>query len=47
MRIPLDAWTIKCMNADIVDLQNVFEVELGFFAKPQGKLEFDSIAFTK
>ncbi len=46
IRIPLQAWTIKALNAPIVDLTNVELVTFEFIAKPTGEIEIDDIEFT-
>jgi hypothetical protein len=46
VRIPLDAWTIKCMSAPIVNLTNVEAVTFEFTNKPTGEILIDDVAFT-
>jgi hypothetical protein len=46
VRIPLYAWTIKCLNVPQVDLSNVESVTFEFDYDPSGELEIDDIAFT-
>ena len=45
LRIPLHAWTIKCLSAPIVDLENVGSIALEFSSKPTGELLIDDIEF--
>jgi hypothetical protein len=46
VRIPLFAWTVKALNAPIVDLTNVESLTFEFSAKATGELEIDDIDFT-
>ncbi len=46
IRIPLSAWTIKCLSAPIVDLSNVESVSFEFALKPTGEILIDDIEFT-
>jgi len=46
VRIPLYAWTTKCLNIPMVDLTNVESVTFEFSHNPAGELEFDDIEFT-
>ena len=45
IRIPLSAWTIKCLNAPIVDLTNVESVTFELNATGRGELLVDDIEF--
>jgi hypothetical protein len=47
VRIPLYAWTIKCLNVPIVDLTNVESVSFEFDYDASGELEIDDIEFTE
>jgi hypothetical protein len=47
VRIPLYAWTIKCLNVPIVDLTNVESVSFEFDYDATGELEIDDIEFTE
>lgn len=46
VRIPLYAWTTKCLSIPMVDLTNVESVTFEFSHNPTGELEFDDIEFT-
>lgn len=46
VRIPLSAYTIKCLNIDPVDISNVVSLSFDFSEKPTGEIEIDSIQFT-
>ena len=46
IRIPLYAWTIKCLNVPIVDLTNVESVAFEFGYRPKGDIIIDDIEFT-
>ncbi len=46
VRIPLYAWTIKCLSVPQVDLSNVESVTFEFDYDPTGELEIDNIAFS-
>jgi hypothetical protein len=46
VRIPLSAYTIKCLNIDAVDLSNVVSLAFDFSEKPTGEIEIDSVQFT-
>ena len=46
IRIPLNAWTIKCLSAPIVDLANVESVTFELSATGSGELLIDDIEFT-
>lgn len=46
IRIPLYAWTTKCLNIPMVDLTNIESVTFEFSHNPAGELEFDDIEFT-
>lgn len=46
IRIPLDAWTIKCMSAPIVDLTDLASVTFELSATGSGELLIDDIEFT-
>ncbi len=47
IRVPLYAWTIKCLSVPQVDLTNVESVTFEFDYDPTGELEIDDIAFTE
>ncbi|AYB33745.1 alpha/beta hydrolase family protein [Chryseolinea soli] len=46
IRIPLYAWTIKCLNVPIVDTSNVEFITFEFDHLPTGEIEIDDIEFT-
>lgn len=46
IRIPLHAWTVKALNAPIVDLTNIESIAFEFNSKPTGEVEIDDIEFT-
>lgn len=46
IRIPLHAWTIKCLSAPIVDLMDIESITLEFKSKPTGEILVDDIEFT-
>ena len=46
VRIPLYAWTIKCLSVPIVDLTDVEFVSFEFDYHGAGELEIDEIEFT-
>jgi hypothetical protein len=46
VRIPLYAWTIKCLSVPIVNLANVESVGLEFDYHGTGELEIDEVEFT-
>jgi hypothetical protein len=46
VRIPLSAYTIKCLNIDAVDLSNVISLSFDFSEKPTGEIEIDTVQFT-
>ncbi|MFX0125473.1 MAG: alpha/beta hydrolase family protein [Candidatus Hodarchaeota archaeon] len=46
IRIPLRAWTIKCLSAPIVDLTNIESITIEFRVKPTGEILIDDIEFT-
>jgi len=46
VRIPLSAYTIKCLNIDPVDISNLTTLTLDFSEKPTGEIEIDSVQFT-
>ena len=46
IRIPLHAWTIKCLSAPIVDLMDIESITLEFKSKPAGEILVDDIEFT-
>jgi hypothetical protein len=46
VRIPLFAWTVKALNAPIVDLMQVESVSFELSAKNTGEIEIDDIMFT-
>jgi hypothetical protein len=46
VRIPLRAFTIKCLNIDAVDLANVVSVAFDLSEKPTGEIAIDSVQFT-
>jgi hypothetical protein len=47
IRIPLYAWTIKCLSVPQVDLTNVESVTFEFDYVSTGELEIDDVAFTE
>ena len=47
IRIPLYAWTIKCLSVPQVDLTNVESVTFEFDYVSSGELEIDDVAFTE
>jgi hypothetical protein len=47
IRIPLSAYTIRCLNIDAVDVKHVVGVAFEFAEKPTGEIEIDSLQFTK
>lgn len=46
VRIPLYAWTIKCLNVPIVDLTDVESIAFEFDYRPTGEIEIDDLEFT-
>lgn len=46
VRVPLGAYTIKCLGVDSVDLTDVVSLTLEFAEKPTGEVEIDSVQFT-
>ncbi len=46
IRIPLSAYTIHCLNVDLVDLNNILTLIFEFAEKPTGEIEIDSVQFT-
>jgi hypothetical protein len=46
VRIPLSAYTIKCLGVDSVDLTNVTRIDLLFSQQSAGDVEIDSVQFT-
>ncbi|MEA2464862.1 MAG: hypothetical protein QOJ98_2609 [Acidobacteriota bacterium] len=46
IRIPLSAYTIKCLGVDEVDLTSIVSVRFELAEKPTGEIEIDSIQFT-
>jgi hypothetical protein len=46
VRIPLSAYTIRCLNIDAVDLTNVVSLAFEFVEKATGEIEIDSVQFT-
>ncbi len=47
IRIPLHAWTIKCLSAPIVDLRNIESITFEFRLKPTGEILVDDIEFSE
>jgi hypothetical protein len=46
IRIPLSAYTIKCLGVDEVDLTSIVTLRFELAEKPTGEIEIDSIQFT-
>ena len=46
VRIPLHAYTIRCLNIDAVDLTDIVTLAFEFAEKPTGEIEIDSVQFT-
>jgi len=46
IRIPLSAWTIRCLGIPEVNLTDVTTLRFEFAEKPTGEVEIDSIQFT-
>lgn len=46
VRIPLSAYTIKCLGVDSVDLTDIVSLRFEFDEKPTGEIEIDSLQFT-
>lgn len=46
VRIPIAAYTIRCLGIDAVDMSDVRSLALEFAEKPTGELEIDSISAT-
>lgn len=46
VRIPLSAYTIRCLNIEAVDITDVVSLAFEFAEKPTGEIEIDSVEFT-
>jgi hypothetical protein len=46
LRVPLDAYTIRCLGIDAVDLTNITSVVFVFGTTASGEIEIDSVQFT-